>query len=595
MPDFTAAIGLLRKPIEDLYGMASGEVREQLAKLRAVSKVKKIHTRLWQSQRVKTIWHTSKPLSLSSFFHPVSVSRPTDHGNSEIRINSLDDLPDLHNIIFGTVGQGKSILLRFLLGREIKSGSRIPLFIELRHVENGKFFDYIFAEFSKLLDVTVDQKLFHFFADHGKISFFLDGFDEVEPGNVARLMKDIDELSAAYPFCRIALTSRPDSECKHLTNFHSVNIASLKHDELVAFYRRLTRDIGFSNSLIAAIKTSPTQIRELLITPLLATLLAISYGAAQKIPLDFSEFYDDLFEILLTRHDGAKLGWRRHRRTKLNDREIQQVFEAFCFASRKRQLTLLDREAAYQISKDSIDKVKVVADPDHFLGDITSITCLLVVEGKKSSFVHSSVQEFFAARFVKSSPEPVAANFYTKLLQKRKWYLWRQELFFLQQIDVYRSRKYFLIPDLQSAVDFLTGGSGTVTSAGVATYLSNLSVVRKKVTVDGKIIDRFYVNKRHVDAGYYLESLDGRVFGKLFSVGAAGHGLNAWNVGFLNNPSVNERGYSQIAADRGSDFSSELGEFLKNSISNYISQLQSMKDSVKKDESITDFVDLDEV
>src|SRR5476649_744362 len=108
MPDFSVAISLLKKPLEDLFGIANGTLREKIATLKVKSKVKNLHKRLWESQRVKTIWHTDKPLSLSSFFYPVSVSNEDTEGST--RLTSLDDLPNNHNIIFGTVGQGKSIL-----------------------------------------------------------------------------------------------------------------------------------------------------------------------------------------------------------------------------------------------------------------------------------------------------------------------------------------------------------------------------------------------------------------------------------------------------------------------------------------------------
>lgn len=590
MPDFTVAIGLLRKPIEDLYAISIGPVKESLARHRAVGKIKNLHGRLWQSQRVKTIWHTDRPLSLSSFFYPVSVIRISDVGTTRIRLNTLDDLPDLHHLVFGTVGQGKSILLRFLLGKEIKSGTRIPLLCELRNVEAGKLGTYLVAAFNSLLDHK-DDELFKFFAINGKITFLLDGFDEVEPGIIPSLMQEIENLSALYPTCRIALSSRPDSECKHLTSFHSVSICPLPATELTPFYRKITRDSAFTDKLIAAINTSPLQIQELVATPLLATLLAISYRAAQRIPLDFAEFYDDLFQILLTRHDGAKLGWRRQRKTKLNDREIQQVFEAFCFATRKRQITAMDKDDVYQLSKQSLENVKLVADPLQFIEDITKITCLLIPEGKRTSFVHSSVQEFFAARYIKTQTEPVAANFYSKLLINKKWNNWGQELLFLQQIDEHRATKYFLEPDLTATIGYLLLNEIGPNEKIIDDYLSGMIVKKEIRSVDGRNTIKFVIRRIRKFESYHLGVLDGRTFRKLFE--SAMSGEKQWAVGFTG--LTQERTYLQIAHDRGEIFKTALYAIVSAVVLEQVKSLKNARVAIANKEATTGFVDLDDV
>lgn len=593
MPDFSTAISLLKKPIDELYSFAAGEIKDEISRIRVQSKIKKLHSRLWQSQRVKTIWHTSRPLSLSSFYHPVSVLRLTEDGSTEIKLDTLDDLPDLHNIFFGTVGQGKSILLRYLLGKEIKSGLRIPLLIELRHVKAGELFSYIKSEFSMLLDISNDSKLFEFFAENGKITFLLDGFDEIDSSAIEPIMNEIDLLSAKYYSCRIALTSRPESECKHLTNFYSVSVCPIKYEDLPAFYRRLTRDVEFSKNLIAAISNSPTQIRGLLTTPLLATLLAISYQAAQKIPLDFAEFYDDIFEILLTRHDVSKKGWRRARKTKLNDREMQQAFEAFCFGTRKRKLASFSKEVAYDISKESIEKLKLTADSEGFLSDISNITCLVVPDGKKSTFVHASVQEFFSARFIRGRSEPVAKNFYSTVLNSRIWKQWRQELLFLIQIDLYRTRKYFLIPDLQKTITYLIQDINIIRDSDLDRYLSEIWVKKRVLNIDGKLSNNFYIDKRRVLETYHLDILDGRIFNRLF-VELKSNGL-PWNQGFLINVDESERTYYQIAADRGDVFNAEFRNIFRVLIENFVKELSGLYDYIQEEEGIQGLVNLEDV
>lgn len=185
MPDFSVAIAFLKKPIDDLYAAAAGSLKGKLSRLRTVSRVKALHKKLYETQRVKTIWNPDRPQSLTSFFYPVSIK--TQAGSA--RLNSLDDLPDNRNIIFGTVGQGKSILLRYLLGREIKSGHRVPVLVELRGVESSSLEDAIRGRFNLLLGIDSDAEVFASFALAGKLSIFLDGFDEIDSDRVQSLRK----------------------------------------------------------------------------------------------------------------------------------------------------------------------------------------------------------------------------------------------------------------------------------------------------------------------------------------------------------------------------------------------------------------------
>lgn len=585
MPDFSVAISLLRKPIEDLYSTTTGATKDKLAAIRTSAKMQSLHKRLWDTQRVKTIWHTDRPLSLGSFFYPVNVIRQAGDQSHVSCLTSLNDLPENHNIIFGTVGQGKSILLRYLLGKEIKSGTRIPVFCELRNVGKQALEAYLSERFALLLGMANDQKLFDTFSSSGKITFLLDGFDEIDPANVQQLMHEIEDLAFKYPSCRVLLSSRPDSECKHLTSFHSNRIAPLSPDALASFYKRITRDEDFTNRLVSAVKASPLKIRELVNTPLLATLLAISYRAAHRIPLDFAEFYEELFQILLVRHDGAKMGWKRNRKTKLNDREIQQAFEAFCFATRKRQTLAIEKEKACEYAADSLKESQLNADPINFLEDIKKITCLLIDEGKKINFVHASVQEFFAARYIKTRAEPVARKFYTQLVNY-KWYDWEEEILFLQQIDTHRCSKYFKIPDLKRTMTDFQRLGAQIDETTIQRYLNELFV--EKVVREGKGTS-FQIRNRRPTRTYHYGLIDSRVFGILFAQGIP---AKSWSVAFTLDPRCTQRSYLEVAKDREGKVYENLLTAVAGALNGVHTEFNKLTADVKAQETATQFIEL---
>lgn len=331
------------------------------------------------------------------------------------------------------------------------------------------------------------------------------------------------------------------------------------------------------------------KIRGLLTTPLLATLLAISYRAAHKIPLDFAEFYDELFQILLVRHDGAKLGWRRQRKTKLNDRQIQQIFEAFCFSTRKRQLASVDQELAESLAAESAAICDQIADPQLFLQDIKNITCLIVDEGKKMNFVHISVQEFFASRYIRTRADGVAKSFYTQLLAG-KWEKWQEELLFLQQIDSYRAAKYFFIPDLSKTVDDIKAAAPTSAKEEAINYLNGMVLTRALVQREGKEVANFIASRLRKQHTHKYFAIDSAIFKRIFSNYA--QGAKSWNAGFPQDLTTVTRTYLQVAQDRGPAFAEELIQFVAGLVSLAKVELRSMQAAITREDAMTSFVDI---
>jgi hypothetical protein len=123
--------------------------------------------------------------------------------------------------------------------------------------------------------------------------------------------------------------------------------------------------------------------------------------------------------------------------------EYQKIFEALCYFIKDKgqsyKLPLL-----YSIADKAVKNTNIDVDPQKFISDINKITCLLLYEGKEYRFLHKSIQEYFAASFIKYKPESVAIKFYTNLIADG--YKWEQEILFMEDIDKYRFYKYYYIP-----------------------------------------------------------------------------------------------------------------------------------------------------
>lgn len=62
MPDISIAIGLLKKPLESIFTLATGKAKDEIARLKAESHLKTIYQKLNATQKIKTIWDVDRAI-----------------------------------------------------------------------------------------------------------------------------------------------------------------------------------------------------------------------------------------------------------------------------------------------------------------------------------------------------------------------------------------------------------------------------------------------------------------------------------------------------------------------------------------------------
>lgn len=398
-------------------------------------------------EKVKTIWQVDKEVKLRRFYFPSRVlinSKP-------VQINSIGDLePSHHYVLQGTIGQGKSTFLRFLCISELEKGDRFPLFVELRRLEKGQRLIGLLTDALEVLGFKdPNSKLFDFLANSGKLVLLLDGFDELAEEKISSVITDIERMAEKYANLQIIVTSRPNSGIEQSPKLRVLQLAPLRPTDHEPFLSKIVTAKEKRAELVRAIAESTAEIKELLTTPLLLTLLVLVYKAEHVVPRELGDFYESLFATLLSRHDKTKPGYVRHRFTELGDKALQVLFEAFCFISRNKSLNALTEDQLYESVQAAAKHTGLKCTSEAFRLEMTKVACLMQEEAHKFYFVHKSVQEYYAAMFVKRSPEEFAVRFYQSMMTDKNWRKWRQELTFLSQIDLYRYNKYFEVPGIE--------------------------------------------------------------------------------------------------------------------------------------------------
>jgi len=297
---------LFKKLVLDLYQFMVQQTGRKLKQWSTERQIETLYRHIGQVRKVKTIWQIDKAVDLTDFYCDSHVVL----NDKRRKICKLSDFGIKDNILIqGIAGQGKSIFMRYLCSVELARGEYIPIYLELRRISDTQSLkDRIFTSFESL-GLPVDDVLFGALATSGKILLLLDAFDEVPDELKTHVLTAIEDLVTTKQNLRVVVTSRPHQNIQVSNHFVVVKLDNLKGDEYTHVIRKLASEQTWSMNLIQHIEKQARHIRDLLCTPLMVTLLVLSYKSYQQLPTKLSDFYDALFQTLLQRHDGTKPGF----------------------------------------------------------------------------------------------------------------------------------------------------------------------------------------------------------------------------------------------------------------------------------------------
>jgi NACHT domain len=443
-PVLLGFVKVVNKPLNDLYEYLKHEVKFHLEKKKLNEIDERLSLKIENIKKVKTIYKGDEAIDLNSFFFPPQII--IDH--KLIKADCVADISDKNIVIEGVAGQGKSILLRYLTYKEYELMERIPIFIELRKInKDGEILNFIKEVIGDWVFSISDEYL-DWVLKSGKIVLILDGFDELQEKDVSNVIKDLESISQKYNNTQIVVSSRPDNHIQNSNFFKVINIQEYGDNEQKGLIKKLVEDNDSFKNIVNAIDASKLNISELLSTPLMITLFVMTYRAKLTIPDSMSKFYQELFSVLIYKHDRTKPGFQREFKCTLNENTLQDWFEIFCFISKnKKLLTFVSRNILLDCIRESVGKKYSSENPSNLLEDISKNLCLIIRDGNSYNFIHRSIQEFFVASFIKNRPEDLSEKTY-KLLNE-KCSLYEAEIKFLLEIDTYRYMKYLLKPNLE--------------------------------------------------------------------------------------------------------------------------------------------------
>lgn len=447
----TAAVlaALLKDPLTKALGWTFSEALKGSRNQKIEKSLESLSKKITDVIKVKTIYQGAKSINLNEFYVPTRVN------DVETGIEHILNIDGSSIVLEGKVGQGKSIFMRYLTYQEARQGNRVPIFFELRRLEDSQSLE-------DAISLTINNWIHLFSREHfvkvaesGNLVLFLDGFDELPHETVKRLLNEIEGWCERYPEMQLIISARPESEIQKSNYFKVYKLSSYRFHEQSKLIDKLVEEEKSREILKQAIKRSNHEIKELLTTPLMVTLFVMTYRALSDIPESQTEFYKALFSVLTSRHDKTKPGYKRELSCNLNESQLQGVFEEFCYLTGNKDKLILSYSEAIEIIEKCLVNQKTENSPEDVLEDFSKVVCLLLKDGLNYSFVHKSIQEYFYASFISKKPERAQERFYSEYMKNiRLFYNTKGSIHFLKETSKYNYYKYFLLPVIEEYIKF---------------------------------------------------------------------------------------------------------------------------------------------
>ena len=356
----------------------------------------------------KTILNPGVPVELKTHYVHVTLSYGKRVVTDDSVIAGLEK--DRRVVITGLAGSGKSMFMKYLTIQKFEEKeNRVPLFVELRRM-NG-LTELNLLTFIRLHCTSkhskVTQEQFELSLRSGGIMLILDGFDELHHEHRDAIQKQILELTKDFPDAKLIISSRPDDRFGGWSSFHVYKVDRLTKEQCLALIGTLQYDTGVRHRFLIVVKDKLYDSHQsFLSSPLLTTIMLLTYEEFAEIPDKMHAFYSQAFDTLFQKHDAQKEQFNRRTYTGLTREDFKSCLAAFSAMSYLQgthsfsySLLVTTAQAAVNYLRGADRQSFPNLTAEQFINDLRESVCLLQQDGLDFTFVHRSFQEYFAAVF----------------------------------------------------------------------------------------------------------------------------------------------------------------------------------------------------
>lgn len=365
-------------------------------------------------------------------------------------------------LITDTAGMGKSTIMKRMFIDLIDSGLDvvgIPIYIELNRLNKENTILNEIQEALSSLAKPFDNDLLLKLIQTGGFIFFLDGFDEISISDRNEVTNDIQKfISKAGTNNYFILTSRSEGSLASFGDFRSFTIQRLTKEESFELLNKydLSKKKELSSKLVELLKSGQYEtLDEYLENPLLVSLLFTAYDFNRSIPFEKHRFYGVVFEAYFEKHDNTKPMKTRDKRSGLNYDGFDRILRYIGYDSLVNIGVKFNEDTILNSIREAKDYCGNLDFSEYdFLKDLTSSVPLLCQEETDYKWVHKSLLEYFAARFIycdaKENQDVILSEIYKS--DDINKYLNMLDLYY--DIDPKGFSKNITLPFLESYLEF---------------------------------------------------------------------------------------------------------------------------------------------
>lgn len=432
---------------------------------------------------VKTLLHSHAPAPLYSLYVPLSV-KSGKRLSAAVGIVSLESL-NRNCLITGTGGCGKSTLMRHLFIDSIRHTRRIPIFVELRSLNDSKLtVETALCDMLTRHGFALEAPAFGRAMASGLFAIFLDGLDEALHETRNTIRDQIDQLTTTYPKNMYIISSRPSDEFLSWSAFSEFQVCPLAKEQAIELISRLPYEGDVKTSFIDALQSGLfEQQQSFASNPLLLTIMLLTYSSNAEVPAKRHLFYAQAFDALWNRHDATKGVFKRQRFTSLAMDDFIRVLSSVCAQSYMQHELEFSKSELISLIARARTLLCLKFDDEDYLNDLTTSVCIIVQDGLVFGFAHRSFQEYYTAVYFERASSKMRQKVWGELLAR---YDQDSVLPLLFEINQERVEEECLIPYLERIFNEI--GIGTKIDDDTLLQFFNAYVEHISIQDNGHVI-----------------------------------------------------------------------------------------------------------
>lgn len=390
---------------------------------------------------------------------------------TEERVSGMEAVQKYRRlIILGKPGAGKTTFLKHLAiqcNQGKFEANRLPVFVTLKDFAEApnqpSLLNYISQREWNRDASEADVSPFALVFEQGQALMLLDGLDEVRADDHDRILREIRDFSDRFHDNHFVITCRIAAWEYTFEKFTEVEVADFDAAQIEAFAAKWFNQKPIRpGEFLRSLNQNP-KIHQLAVSPLLLTLLCLSFEELGGFPASRSELYKEGIDALLKKWD-AKRGIQRDQvYKKLSLQNKQDLLSHMALITFNNHDYFFKQSVAEEYISDYISDLPdaqtnpeaLQLDSEAVLRSIEAQHGLLVERAKGIySFSHLTFHEYFAAReIVFNSPNLDQAIH--ALLEHLYEYRW-QEIFLLTT-EMLRDASRLIKPMKQKIDQLLAG------------------------------------------------------------------------------------------------------------------------------------------